>query len=156
MTIDDTTSEPEVVPKVKISGGDGDDATYAPYINLFGGEIEEDGGERRGTDRLAYDVAVYVRNDEHEIVGLCGDISPGGLFVTTREHIPRGSLVELEVLLPDSDEALTLEAEVRWTREQWDEESKVVPGLGVKFIDVTDDDRESISRIIEAVGGPEP
>lgn len=136
-------------PRLRVSGSAGDEVSYAPNIRLFAEQVADD--ERRRNDRLSYDVAVYVRTDDEEILGLCGDISDGGLFVTTRERLIQGTLVELELLAPDSDEEFVLEGEVRWTRDEWDIDSRVVPGFGVKFLDLTDDDRARLDKIIEAI-----
>lgn len=144
------TSEVEEQPQITVPQRPGDELSYAPSIKLFA-DSEASSDERRGGDRMAYDVAVYVRTDDEEIFGLCGDISDGGLFVTTREKLVKGTLVEVELLLPDSDEALVVEAEVRWTRDEWDEASKVVPGFGVRFIELTDEERARLEQVMEAV-----
>lgn len=148
---DNEAASPDDQPEVRISGEMGDEASYAPSIMLFAetsGEAAED--ERRREARRAYDVAVYVHHDGEEFVGLCGDVSEGGLFVATHDAPPKGSLIELEFLMPDSDEEFRLEAEVRWVRKEWDEEARVAPGFGVRFIDLSDKDRARLDRVLEA------
>lgn len=145
------TSEVEEQTQVKVRHELGDELSYAPCIRLLGTSDTTDDDERRGGDRKSYDVAVYVRTDDDEIFGLCGDISDGGLFVTTREKLVTGTLVEVEILLPDSNEDFVVEAEVRWTRDEWDEASKVVPGFGVRFLELTDEARERLETLMDAV-----
>ncbi|MFP4597235.1 MAG: TIGR02266 family protein [Persicimonas sp.] len=147
---DHGSSEPEGLSRHRLDGDAGQDASYAPSIVLLGEEAEEE--NRRRAARKAYDVAVYMRTEDVEVFGLCGDISEGGLFVTTHEELDQGTHVQLEVLLPDSSDEIILEAEVRWRREGTDEDGKVVPpGLGVKFLELDDEGREHIKQIVAAV-----
>jgi uncharacterized protein (TIGR02266 family) len=148
----DEASDVEL-PQLRIPSELGNDVSYAPSIMLFGSAASdgEDGDdERRIRARKEYHVAVYVHYDDEEFIGLCGDISDGGLFVASSRILPRSSLVDLEFLMPDSHDEFILEAEVRWVRERDDDNDTVAPGFGVRFLDVSDTDRAVLDRVIAA------
>ena len=126
------------------------DASYAPNITLETKKIDE----RRGADRKAYHVGVYFGDSlEEDSLGISGDISRGGLFVATDDPPKPGTMVELDFLLPHSDETVTVLAEVRWRREEWDTEEGVAPGFGVKFQDLDPDERRQINELLDRLDG---
>ncbi|MFO0675253.1 MAG: TIGR02266 family protein [Polyangiaceae bacterium] len=100
---------------------------------------EPDGSERRTTPRLKMDLEVSLTSESHVFVGLMGDVSTGGVFVPTYELKPRGAIIEIEFTLPSG--LVQVKGEVRWIREQSDH---APPGLGIAFVDLTDDVRERI------------
>ncbi len=74
------------------------------------------------------------------VIGLGGEhvnaetrnIGLGGVFVATAELVPVGQPVALKLTLPDWDEPLLANAEVRWVRGNEDRHGS--PGVGIKFL----------------------
>lgn len=113
-------------------------------------EPESDAGESaspelggRSTRRVSVSVDIHLASDSHFFSGLSGDISEGGLFVSTYRPLPVGSEVDLEFSLPGADETLHARGEVRWLREHSEEEPR---GVGIAFASLEDDDRARIQR----------
>jgi len=49
-----------------------------------------------------------------QVVGLLADISIGGMMLRTEAPLARGGRLRLNVQVPGGDDALTVEASVRW------------------------------------------
>ena len=104
---------------------------------------------KRTQDRHKLIVGVTMESDSHVYRGLSGDISEGGLFVATPDLLPVGTPVDLEFTLPGSEELVSLAGEVRWQRETLDPAHDVVPGVGVRFLYLNDEERALVERFLE-------
>lgn len=107
------------------------------------------GVDKRDEDRHKLIVGVTMESDSHVYRGLSGDISEGGLFVATPELLPVGTPVDLQFSLPGIEEPVSLTGEVRWHRETLDPEHDVVPGVGVRFLYLNDEERGLIESFLE-------
>ena len=76
--------------------------------------------------------AIDQRSDSNFFTGFTTNIHEGGIFVATVQSVPRGTTVDLDVLLPGT-RSMTVTGVVRWTREVNDKTPELMPGLGVKF-----------------------
>jgi uncharacterized protein (TIGR02266 family) len=87
---------------------------------------------------------VTVDSDSNFYVGFTENLSDGGVFVAT--HVPRpiGCAVSLVIALPDQA-PIRAKGTVAWIRE-YSEAIDAVPGMGVRFDEVTPDD---VNRIRE-------
>ena len=85
-----------------------------------------------------------INLDETEVLML--NMGSGGAFIKTNNPAPPGTAITLRIYLEQESEPLSVSAEVVWwkTTEKDDE-----PGMGVKFLRVTDDDLESIKGFVE-------
>ena len=99
--------------------------------------------EHRASQRVAVGVDIHLASDSHFFSGLSGDISEGGLFLSTYRSLPVGSAVEIEFSLPGSGGPLHARGEVRWLREHSTGQPQ---GVGIAFDHLDDDDRERIHR----------
>ena len=100
--------------------------------------------EHRASKRISIEVELHLASDSHFFSGLSGDISEGGVFVSTYRALAQGSLVDLEFSLPGSEHPLRARGEVRWHR---DATPHGPPGVGISFDELSDDDREVIHRL---------
>ena len=105
-------------------------------------EPEGDSGHRREHSRFSVDLDVTVGSDHNFYAGFAENLSAGGVFIATHKLKPVGSQIELSVNLPDGVQVRAL-GEVRWIR-VFNETSDTPPGMGVKFLDVSD---EAVSGI---------
>lgn len=103
-------------------------------------EVEE---EHRASKRVSIEVELHLASESHFFSGLSGDISEGGVFVSTYRALAQGSLVDLEFSLPGSEHPLHARGEVRWHR---DATPHGPPGVGISFDELSEDDREAIQR----------
>ena len=99
--------------------------------------------EHRATPRTSLVVELHLASDSHFFSGLSGDISEGGVFVSTYRDLATGTPVDLEFSLPGSDRVMKAKGEVRWHRSA---SPDVPPGVGIAFEELTDEDRALIHR----------
>ena len=97
--------------------------------------------ERRQFDRSRLIVDVHFDGADLTGVASTKDISPGGLYLSTKTNIPVGSSLTLRIPLKDNHVVLT--AEVVY--------SNPGEGVGVQFRDVSDETRAQLER--ELPGG---
>lgn len=103
--------------------------------------------ERREHERVDVEVGVGVYSESNFYTGFTSDISAGGLFVATYDIRPIGAVVNLEFTLPDGHE-VKVKGEVRWVKDPIDSDSDGSPGYGVKFEELSENDREAIEEFI--------
>lgn len=108
---------------------------------------QKEGIERRQFSRATLKTAINLSSDSNFYTGFTDDISEGGLFIATHEIVPRGTELDLEFSLPDSDDPIHARGVVRWVRE-YNPDNESMPGLGLQFIQLSDKDR---TRIIDFV-----
>ena len=97
--------------------------------------------ENRTSPRVSLAVDIHLASHSHFFSGLSGDISEGGVFLSTYRSLPIGSAVDLEFSLPGSDRSLHVRGTVRWVREH----SPFGPrGVGIAFEELSPDARNLI------------
>lgn len=89
------------------------------------------------------------------------DLSAGGIFVAAKCPQPLGTQLEFLFTLPDSDEPITTTGEVQWVRGAGDPAEAGAPeasGMGIRFIDLTEEHLARILRFIRnkrgTISGP--
>ena len=115
-------------------------ATEAIAKVAAAGEAAE---EHRASPRTSIEVELHISSDSHFFSGLSGDLSEGGLFVSTYRQLALGSLVDLEFSVPGSEHPVHARGEVRWHR---DASPDAPPGVGIAFEELPDEDRAAIQR----------
>ncbi len=106
------------------------------------------GSERRVMTRVPWEARVELDSPTNFFVGFSGDISEGGLFVATWDHIPEiGALIDLRFSLPDGTK-IDCRGEVRWQRVMRDDTPDVWPGFGVAFHGLVDPTKTAIHRFV--------
>jgi uncharacterized protein (TIGR02266 family) len=107
---------------------------------------------RRVSSRFAVELEVTLESEHNFYAGFSENLSEGGIFVATHSLKAMGTVIELSLLLPGSDQRLELRGEVRWVREHH-EASGVSPGLGVRFTELSD---EQAAQIRAFLSGRDP
>jgi uncharacterized protein (TIGR02266 family) len=103
---------------------------------------------QRRHDRAELNVEVSLEGDHNFFVGFSENISEGGLFVATHSLREIGSIIRLTFRLPDRALPIEVEAVVRWLR-LFNDGSDVPPGLGLQFVDLSDEDAHTIRAFVE-------
>ena len=111
---------------------------------------DEYSGDRRKHVRLFKYFKIVYQTPEALIDSYLSDISTGGLFIETDDPLRRGETFNIKIALPDGKEEFEALCEVVWTRgqERTTPEEKCSPGMGVKFVDLS---QGHIARIISAI-----
>jgi uncharacterized protein (TIGR02266 family) len=93
------------------------------------------------------EVEVDVQTDTNFYTGLTQDISRGGLFLATHAIKPVGAHVQLTLKLP-GEPVLNIDSEVRWTREGSSLQRTDTHGMGLKFLNLSDEQASVINRFL--------
>jgi uncharacterized protein (TIGR02266 family) len=93
--------------------------------------------ERRRAHRAQINVEIGLRTETNFFVGFSGDISEGGILITTVALLPIGTAVKLTFSFPGGLE-VEAEGDVAWTREGVAFDSDLEPGMGIRFTHLSD------------------
>lgn len=86
------------------------------------------------------------------------NLSPGGMFISSRAPKPIGTTVKFELRLADESAVINGSGVVRWTQEYDPEHPRRLFGMGIEFTQLSDESRAVIERIVEhkrALGLPD-
>jgi uncharacterized protein (TIGR02266 family) len=84
------------------------------------------------------------------------NISRGGFFIEA--NLPLHSEIDLCFRIPDSHLAIDAKGRVIWTYDMKKNSARLVSGSGIKFTEMTEDDRRLLEQYLEklAKGAPRP
>ena len=91
------------------------------------------------SDRLRERVPLYVT----------GNISVGGMFLFTQEPFPKDTEFKISFTLPGAPQAIEARGKVVWKRESRQAADRQA-GMGLRFIEIKDADRERIRAFVES------
>ncbi|MCC6901879.1 MAG: TIGR02266 family protein [Polyangiaceae bacterium] len=111
-----------------------------------------DADNRRRHPRYAVELNVSLSSEHNFYAGFVENLSNGGVFVATHSLKAVGTVFEVLISLPGSDEPVRARGEVRWVREYGDH-SDVPPGVGIRFLEL---DAAGLARIEAFLAHREP
>lgn len=76
------------------------------------------------------------------------NVSGGGLYIETDQFLAVGTKLSVSLTLPGGTEAEVLECEVAWSNPKRMDE--LPPGIGVKFLNLSDRTYSKIQKLIES------
>ena len=91
--------------------------------------------------RVPRAVDIHIWSESHFFCGLSGDITQGGVFISTYLALRVGSAIDLEFSMANTGATLQARGEVRWVRES---SVKGAAGIGIGFEDLSAADRRRI------------
>jgi uncharacterized protein (TIGR02266 family) len=103
--------------------------------------------ERRENERV--EIKVHVEFDE-EHWGLTENLSMGGAFVLTTDPMDLGDEFLLKLHIPDGREPFEGECKVVWTNKYGKESNDLRRGMGIKFLNLKEENRIRIEDFIKA------
>jgi uncharacterized protein (TIGR02266 family) len=100
--------------------------------------------------RFAISFEVAYDDGEGFMTGKVVDVSESGLFIETVMPLKPGSRISITPLLPEKAGLFEVEGEVMRGREyDPDTLQEQPPGFGVRFVDITDEERENLKKLIQ-------
>lgn len=102
---------------------------------------------RRDVAREHLEANLGATTESNFYVGFSGEISQGGVFVSTYNILPKGSAVRVLITLP-GNLSTQVDGTVRFVRDPMDMNAESEPGMGVAFDGLERDARELILRFI--------
>jgi type IV pilus assembly protein PilZ len=110
--------------------------------------ISPDSGNRRSSERVTVTWSVDCMTDKTFLYASIRNISEMGIFVSTLDPLPVGTVITLRFAPPGADEPFILMGRVQWINSIKPLADNLNPGMGVRFLDLTSEARE---RIVEAI-----
>ncbi len=108
------------------------------------------GADRRIHERVLVDIEVDYKADETFLFAYITDISAMGIFVRTNNPEPEGTRLNLCFRVPDElgGQLVEIEGEVIWINPFRPNEPSRQPGMGIQFVDMTQQQRDMILRMV--------
>jgi hypothetical protein len=97
--------------------------------------------ERREFLRIPVTTRVKFKDGDREEILFTDDLSEGGLFLKSANPPFKGTVLDLEISIPNVDKLIILKGEVAWRLEG--------KGCGVKFMRITQAQKKLIKGFIE-------
>jgi type IV pilus assembly protein PilZ len=104
--------------------------------------------DRRSADRIEVTWSVDCQTEDTFLYASIINISEMGIFVGTRDPLPIGTELTLRFSPPGTQEPFVLAGEVQWVNAIRPLSENLNPGMGVRFVGLSPDDRE---RLVEAI-----
>jgi uncharacterized protein (TIGR02266 family) len=92
---------------------------------------------------------------DHFIARYGADVSPGGIFIRTRDPLGVGTSLRFEFNLANGQSLLNGNGTVVWVREPDQSRAGVVPGMGVRFDKLTPESQNALGAILAGKGSKE-
>lgn len=113
------------------------------------------GEDNRRDERLSAELKVDYRTGGSFVTDYSANVSRKGVFIRTSHPLPVGEKVRLRLQLPEGDEPFALDGVVKWVCTVRDKD-RHPPGMGVEFIDLPEDIRQMIDRLVRQIGRETP
>lgn len=102
---------------------------------------------KRQQPRVRMQVKIDFSSDNNFYSGFSTNLSDGGVFIATVKLVPIGTSMELYFRLPGG-EGVETKGIVRWVREVDDRNPANMPGLGVQFVDLSEEAKKAIAAFV--------
>jgi uncharacterized protein (TIGR02266 family) len=115
-----------------------------------GAKVQDNQANARASERYDLEVKVDLESDHNFYTGLTQNISAGGLFIATH-HLRRiGDHITLKFQIPGTDQAIAVDTEVRWIRENTSlQRVDGATGMGVRFINLSPEAANAIQTFLQ-------
>lgn len=114
------------------------------------GALEESDDERRNFDRYDVEWAVDCVASDTFLFASITNISEMGIFVRTTEPLTPGTRLRL-TFAPPGMEGFQMEGKVAWVNAVRSDGDNPNPGMGIKFVNLTLDQRERLVEVIRTI-----
>jgi uncharacterized protein (TIGR02266 family) len=106
-------------------------------------------GQRRAHERYEVTIPVDCTTQQIFISNHVSNISRGGLFIRSDKPLPLQAEVSLVFRLPDAGLSIHAKGRVIWNYDVPKGTSQIVPGSGIRFIDMSPADRAALEAYID-------
>ena len=108
------------------------------------------GSERRSHDRFPVGWNVDCATEDTFLYASIANISAMGIFIQTREPKQVGTEMDL-AFSPPGHEPFKLRGVVAWVNAYRDNGDNPNPGMGIRFVDLSTEDRERLVEVIHTI-----
>ena len=110
--------------------------------------------EKRSKDRVGKRLFVKFGKEKPEKVGFTEDVSPTGLFIKTTTVFQPGTVLRIELTLPDH-RTLLMAGQVMWAKQVPQSMLRLIKksGMGVRLMQAGDDYKQFMTRLGDGIKG---
>ena len=101
--------------------------------------------------RVAFPVQVRFEGADFSVDEFTANMSVGGIFLPTPETIPVRTRGSLSFRLSQWEQPFIVQAEVVWSTPSDQEQGETPAGVGLMFIDLSDDHRRRLERLVNGI-----
>ena len=105
-------------------------------------------GQRREHERFEVTIPVDCTTQHHFVSNHVCNISRGGLFIRSDQPLPLQAEVSLVLHLLDVGSSIRAQGRVVWNYDMAKGTSRIVPGSGIRFVDMAASDREALEAYL--------
>ncbi len=113
-------------------------------------KLYEQGG--RSEPRIQKVLALTYKDREAFINAYTANASNGGLFIKTEKPLQVGFQFILKLQIPGVPDSLRIESEVRWTRSPEKAQPDQPSGMGIQFLEISENDARVLKECLAAPG----
>lgn len=103
----------------------------------------------RTEPRLKKSISLTYRDSQSFIKAYTDNISKGGLFIKTKKPLKQHEEFLLKMQLPGLSEPLKINCAVAWVRKKAGDTDNSPPGMGIKFLEMTEKNKQALRKYIE-------
>ena len=111
------------------------------------------GGDGRGGPRVKIKWPVTVTTAEGSMDGVTLDLGPDGAFVSCAKPARLNEVIDIIINAPD--QPIEARAEVIWSNKYGPDDEINPRGMGVRFLNISEEDRQFIAKIVNEHSEPE-
>lgn len=109
------------------------------------------GAELRAAERVDVDIQVDCRDEKNFLFASIKNLSELGVFIETRSPMPLGTSINVAFALPLSGASVSARGVVVWTNPYREGEENLNPGMGIRFVELSDEHRRQIVDLIRRI-----
>ena len=101
---------------------------------------------RRQEKRIQKILGLTFKSEAGLVKAFTEDMSFGGMFIRTAKPLPKDEMFTLKLTLPNAPGPLKIGCEVAWVRTEAKADNANPPGMGVKFLHISEADQIRLKR----------
>jgi len=107
--------------------------------------------EKRDAPRTFIKIKINIEGEGAYLYDYSHDMSEGGIFIATGKPLSVGEKIKLKFILPELLEEIEADGEVTWVNPPGSVDPPA--GMGIKFVDVSDEEKAHIQDVIARIEG---
>jgi type IV pilus assembly protein PilZ len=112
-----------------------------------------EGGERREGSRAPIELKVEYKKLNTFFADYTRNICKGGTFIRTRKPLDEGTEFVFKLIVPRLEQPIAIRGEVKWVVREGqsppDGAASAEPGMGIRFLYGSDEERRSVESVVE-------
>lgn len=106
---------------------------------------------KRTTPRIERALSLVFKDREAFFRAYTGNVSAGGLFIKTENPLIAGDQLSVKLQLPGVSDPLQIKCEVAWARTTQESQPGRPPGMGVKFVQISNRDHRILKQYLSNI-----